>query len=337
MEGNQDKLGLLAIFAPDADIGSLRLRLGEAGIRTEQIEVLTPIPLAARGDAAIHPFWPYGITIAAGLVGIAVGVFFAAGTAALYPLPTGGKPIIAAPVVGIISYETMMLLAVVVTFLTAIVRIRRAQRMTVDRETRIDEGTMALSLRVIHQGQEADIRRVLETAGAQDIRLVSTHHPLPDKQQPAQALTALTLFFVAAAGCSPDMQEQPSYRSQESPRRHSPPESIPRQSLAVISHEALAESSMPDRAKELYRVNCLPCHGDSGEGTGPVAPYLNELPANLLAPKVRALSSAEIYNVITNGKDMMPSFRGELSATERMVIASFVQSMRPDAPLLTPK
>ena len=128
----------------------------------EQIEVLTPIPLAARGDAAIHPFWPYGITIAAGLVGIAVGVFFAAGTAALYPLPTGGKPIIAAPVVGIISYETMMLLAVVVTFLTAIVRIRRAQRMTVDRETRIDEGTMALSLRVIHQGQEADIRRILE-------------------------------------------------------------------------------------------------------------------------------------------------------------------------------
>lgn len=125
------------------------------------------------------------------------------------------------------------------------------------------------------------------------------------------------------------MQEQPSYRSQESPRLHSPSGSIPLQSRAVVSAKALAESHTPDRAKELYRVNCLPCHGDSGEGTGPVAPYLNELPANLLAPRIRARSKEQLYNVITNGKDMMPSFKGELSATERMIIASFVQSMGP--------
>ena len=164
-------------------------------------------------------------------------------------------------------------------------------------------------------------------AGAEDMRLVSQDLPLPGRQ-PSQALAVLTLLYLAG-GCSPDMQEQPSYRSQEAPRLHSPTGSIPRESRALISREALANDSMSARAKELYRINCLPCHGENGKGTGPVAPFLKELPTNLLAPQVQALSRDQLYDVITNGKDMMPSFNGELSATERMTIASFIQSMGP--------
>ena len=332
MNGNHDRVGLLALFPPDADIDSTRLRLDAAGLRQEQITLLSPVPMAAPNSQTIPPFWPYGITIAAGLVGIGVGLFFAAGTAALYPLVTGGKPIVAAPVVGIISYETMMLMAVVVTFVTMIVRIRAARNLTVDREARIDDGRLALSVRDVHDDQEAAIRRILEEAGAQDIRSVSDELPLLKGQSHAHVVVVLTLCCLAAAGCSQDMQEQPSYRSQEAPRLHSPSGSIPRDSRTVISHGALTDDRMPDRAKELFRINCLPCHGESGEGTGPVAPYLKELPANLLAPRIRALTSTELYDIITQGKDMMPSFRGELSADERMILASFVASMRPDSP-----
>ena len=335
MNGNHDRVGLLALFPPDADLDSSRLRLETAGIRQEQITLLSPVPMAAPKTQAIPPFWPYGITIGAGLVGIGVGLFFAAGTAALYPLMTGGKPIVAAPVVGIISYETMMLMAVVVTFVTVIVRIRHAGGLTVDREARIDDGRLALSVRDLHGDQEAAIRKILEQAGAQDIRVVSTDLPLLESQRPAHVVALMALCCLAA-GCSQDMQDQPSYRSQEAPRLHSPSGSIPRHSRTVISHEALTDDRMPDRARELFRINCLPCHGKSGEGTGPVAPYLKQLPANLLAPRVRALSSTQIYDIITQGKDMMPSFRGELSADERMILASFVQSMKSDLPSSQP-
>ncbi len=336
MVENHNRVGLLALFPPDADIDSSRLRLEGAGIFQEQITLLSPIPLAAPKTQATPPFWPYGITIGAGLVGIGIGLFFSAGTAVLYPLVTGGKPIVAAPVVGIISYETMMLMAVVVTFVTMIVRIRRARDLTVDREARIDDGRLALSVRDIHDDQEATVRKILEEAGAQDIRSVSADLPLLESQSPAHVVTMLALCCLAVAGCSQDMQEQQSYQSQEAPRLHSPSGSIPRDSRTVISHEALAAHRMPDRAKELFRINCLPCHGESGEGTGPVAPYLKQLPANLRASRVRALSSTEIYDIITQGKDMMPSFLGELSADERMVLASFVQSMRPDSPPAQP-
>ena len=337
MDGSQPKLGMLAVFAPDADLESLRLRLAEAGIPKRHISVLSSLPLGSRSQQAVHPWWPYGMTIAAGLVGIGAGVFFAAGTAAMYPLMTGGKPIVAAPIVGIISYETMMLLAIVVTFLTMIVRMRRGRRWTVDREPRIDGGRLALSVVLVDDGQEANVRRLLETAGAEDIRLVSRDVPRPLGRKPSHALPAFTLLVCVAGGCSPDMQEQPSYRSQESPRLHSPPGSIPRHSRALVSAEAFSNGALPDQAKALYRINCLPCHGHSGEGTGPVAPYLHESPANLLAPKIRALSREQLYDVITNGKDMMPSFRGELSATERMIIAAYVQAMKPDGPPRQPQ
>ncbi len=332
MVENQTRIGLLALFPPDADIDSSRLRLERIGISQEQITLLSPIPLADPRTQPHPPFWPYGLTIAAGLVGIGIGLFFAAGTAVLYPLMTGGKPIVAAPVVGIISYETMMLMAIMVTFVTMIVRIRGSRNLTVDREARIDEGRLALSVRDVRDGQAAAVRRILEEAGAQDIRSVSGDLPLLKGQSPAHTVAMLTLCCLAAAGCSQDMQEQQSYQSQEAPRLHSPSGSIPRDSRTVISHAALAADRLPDRAGELFRINCLPCHGEGGEGTGPVAPYLNQLPANLRTARVRALTRTEIYDILTQGKDMMPSFRGELSADERMMLASFVASMKADSP-----
>lgn len=299
MSRNQPPEGLVALFPPDADLDVVRLSLKEAGISAEQITVLTPVPLTTAitpGDSS-QPLWPYVITIAAGLVGIAVGVFFAAGTAALYPLMTGGKPIVAAPIVGIISYETMMLLAIVVTFITMIVRIRRARRDSVDREARIDEGKIALSVSLVEGNQEEHIKTLLETAGAEDVRIVTQLPPIRQGIQQAHVMAAWLLLWINLSGCSPDMQEQPSYRSQEAPRLHSPPGSIPRDSRAILSREALTVGLDVDRAAKLYRINCLPCHGESGEGTGLVAPYLNELPANLRAPKVRALSKTELYRL----------------------------------------
>ncbi len=332
MSRNQPRRGLLALFPPDVDLDSVRLSLVEAGISQDQIGLLTPVPLndGSGPDDASRPFWPYGITIAAGLVGIAVGVFFAAGTAALYPLMTGGKPIVSAPIVGIISYETMMLLAIVVTFITMIVRIRRARQTSVDREARIDDGKIALSVCLVEGSREQSVKTLLEMAGAEDVRLLAQPSRIQQELQGAPATAAWLLVWVSALGCSPDMQEQPSYRSQEAPRLHSPPGSIPRESRAVLSRDALAAGLASNHGSELYRVNCLPCHGEGAEGTGLVAPYLNQLPENLRAPRVQALSKAELYRIITNGKDMMPSFRGELSATERMILASFIQAMEPD-------
>ncbi|MBA2485517.1 MAG: cytochrome c [Nitrospira sp.] len=38
---------------------------------------------------------------------------------------------------------------------------------------------------------------------------------------------------------------------------------------------------------------------------------------------------AALYAIVTDGKDLMPSFKGELSATERWVVAQYVTSLSP--------
>ena len=328
---NPANVELVGLYHPNIDLPDLLGRLGDAGVPADAVAVLTPLPLSPQTRRSPKRLSPYLITIVAGVIGIGVGVFFAAGTAALYPLMTGGKPIIAPPVVGIVSFETMMLLAVLATFVTMIVRVRRALRHGVMRDPRIDDGMVAISLRLPREDRFlAAIRVILEDAGAKDIRVISPEPPATeDRVTAGQALAVLACMLCAAtSGCSQDMQDQASYQPQEPPRLHSPPESVPRQSRSAVVSHAKRVGLSTDEGIRLYRINCLHCHGPDGEGDGPVAGYLKELPANLRSHKVQQKSDADIYAIISQGKDMMPPFQGELSAQERWTLAGFVKSLR---------
>jgi mono/diheme cytochrome c family protein len=319
---------IFALFQPGVDISSLLAQLQKAGVRRETIALNSPLPLEHVSPPARFPLLPYFITIAAGLVGVGVGVFFAAGTAALYPIETGGKSIVAAPVVGIISYETMMLLAVLATFLTMIVRIVRDQGRASTRDRRVDDGMVGVTVPLAPHELEPVLRGILEQAGATDITIRAHEHVQPGWEPNGQALAGwalLALFCGSLAGCSRDMQDQPSYHPQEAPRLHSPVGSVPRDSRAVISADRHNNVVGTDSGEQLYRVNCLHCHGPSGEGDGPVAAYLKEQPANLLSRAVQEKAQSELYDIVTRGKDMMPSFRGELSAAEREAVADYVK------------
>jgi hypothetical protein len=336
MDENPANIELVALYHPDIDLPGLLRRLGDAGVPGDTVAVLTPLPLSLQTRRPPNRLSPYLITIVAGIIGIGVGVFFAAGTAALYPLMTGGKPIIAPPVVGIVSFETMMLLAILATFVTMIVRVRRAAEQGAKRDPRIDDGMMAISVRLTPEGRFlTSIRTILEDAGAKEIRVVSPRPPAPeDRVTAGQVFAVLACAFCAAlSGCSQDMQDQASYQPQEAPRLHSPPDSVPRQSRStVVSHARRIELSADDGAR-LYRINCLHCHGPDGHGDGPVAGYLKELPANLLSAGVQEKSAEDLYASITQGKDMMPSFQGELSAEERWTLAQHVKRPAPAEPV----
>lgn len=186
MEASPEHREVSALFEPDADLSAVVARLGQTGVTRDAIIICSPLPLQhGTPKASMLPYW---ITIVAGIMGIVVGIFFAAGTAALYPLMTGGKSIVAAPVVGIISYETMMLLAVLATFVTMIVRIRR-QRGAGSRDARIDDGMVQLIVALAPDGSEPEVLRILETAGATDINITSARSPdqgwAPTSQAPA--------------------------------------------------------------------------------------------------------------------------------------------------------
>jgi len=325
-----DVLELHGLFSCDVDLAALTARIRQAGVPQEQVHVLSPLPLSSRASDRIACMPLYGFTIGAGLVGIGVGIFFAAGTAVMYPLMTGGKPIVAAPIVGIISYETMMLLAIVTTFLAMLLRIKTTNAEIHSRDSRIDDGRIAVVVHVPMFGQIAGmVQDAMEQAGALDVRLsvISSHQQSETQavRRAAGLLLPLVMTGVLTA-CSQDMQDQPSYQAQEAPRRHSPIGSVPRNSREVGVHPELSQRPV-EAGVRLFHINCAHCHGVQGEGDGPVASFLKERPVNLKSEEVRAMSERAIYRVVTEGKDMMPSFQGELSVQERFQVARFVASL----------
>ena len=322
-----------ALYPFDVEMEPLAQSLRDNGVSDSQIALVTPLPLSERASARIGSMPFYAFTFVAGLLGIGIGVFFAGGTAALYPLMTGGKPIISVPIVGIISYETMMLSAIVVTFIIMIVSIKRSHRAAVQRDTRIDDGYIMVVVSLPPDPACAvQIRELLQRADPVEIHMLNPLSPessAPNARAVAVALVGLC-WFAVFAGCSRDMQEQPSYQPQEAPRLHSPSGSVPRDSRSVI--QVTGAPAQIDEGARLFRINCVHCHGAQATGEGPVAPYLKEKPSNLLDRDVQELSVEALYDTVTNGlaidgRDVMPPFKGELSAGERRSVAAYVKSL----------
>lgn len=140
------EMTVLALFEPSGYPESLVDELRNAGVREDAVEVLSPLPI--HETALLRPIRVplHLIAIIAGLLGIGLGVMVTAGTALLYPIVTGAKPIVAPPVVGIIAFETMMLVAIVTTFAAMLIRLRSESRNAAEHDPRIDDGLIGVVL-----------------------------------------------------------------------------------------------------------------------------------------------------------------------------------------------
>ena len=95
----------------DEAVLTVRLLLGSE-VRASDIEVISAEPIheiesLITGKSRLPIF-----VLGGAFLGIAAGYFLASGTAQLYPINTGGMPIVSLLPVGIVTYEAMMLFAV---------------------------------------------------------------------------------------------------------------------------------------------------------------------------------------------------------------------------------
>ena len=82
----------------------------------------------------------------------------------------------------------------------------------------------------------------------------------------------------------------------------------------------------------LYAVNCVPCHGVSGTGDGPIGLTMNPRPANLKQHAIPgAHTDAQLYEWITNGfpGTRMPAFKTTLSDTDRWNLVNYIRTLAP--------
>ncbi|MGD0736937.1 MAG: cytochrome c [Terracidiphilus sp.] len=77
---------------------------------------------------------------------------------------------------------------------------------------------------------------------------------------------------------------------------------------AAPANTAKSTPASRERAKKLYTMDCALCHGDNGNGKTDLAKDMQLTIADWTDPKtLENRSDQELYNVIRNGKDKMPS------------------------------
>lgn len=144
----------------------------------------------------------------------------------------------------------------------------------------------------------------------------------------------LFLFDVIKIDWISFMEIQPSYRPMENPLL--PPErSIPVEGAVSIPGMGAPENlSTVDEASlargaELYAIHCQMCHGTTGEGNGPIAPFLANRPANFTTEVVQSKSDGSFFLAISNGIDgRMPALNENLTVSERWDVVNFLRTLK---------
>ncbi len=109
--------------------------------------------------------------------------------------------------------------------------------------------------------------------------------------------------------------------------------------LRVPERPALDDTDV-EKGREVYQERCWFCHGDDGDGEGPVAPYLFPRPRDFTMGsfKLRTTQSGELpldedlFRTITLGIDgtAMPGWESHLTEEERWQVIAYVKSFAAD-------
>lgn len=129
------------------------------------------------------------------------------------------------------------------------------------------------------------------------------------------------------------MEIQPSYRPMEDPLPV-PARSIPVEGPAYIPNMGLPENpTVADEASlargaEFYAINCKMCHGESGQGNGPIAALILNRPANLTSDVVQSKSDGSLFMTISNGVDgRMPALNENLTVSQRWDVVNYLRTL----------
>ncbi len=100
----------------------------DRGVRRTDIEVISSEPIQEVESLLAGKSRLPLVVVSGAAVGVISGLLLASGTARLYPINTGGMPIVSLLPAGIVAYEVMMLIAILSCFATLLFEAKLLRR-----------------------------------------------------------------------------------------------------------------------------------------------------------------------------------------------------------------
>lgn len=171
--------------------------------------------------------------------------------------------------------------------------------------------------------------------------------------QPLRAALLLSgLLFLAAAGCSQKMDDQPKLEVYETSEffqdglaMRPPVEgTVPRGGLRLDVHflegkvggqlatswpdDVTIDRAFVERGRERYDAFCSMCHGLAGYGDGTVVARGFPAPPSYHIDRLREVPHGHIYDVITNGLGRMPRLSDRITPRDRWAIVAYLRALQ---------
>jgi mono/diheme cytochrome c family protein len=102
--------------------------------------------------------------------------------------------------------------------------------------------------------------------------------------------------------------------------------------IALSARSSFSQADDKTASADVFKDNCSSCHGDDGAGSA--------LGKRLKSPDLRTKeihdkAASELVKTITDGKDKMPPFGGQLTPDQINALVEYVRSLH--TPADTPK
>ena len=82
------------------------------------------------------------------------------------------------------------------------------------------------------------------------------------------------------------------------------------------------------RGEQRFNINCAICHGLNAAGNGIVKQYGLTTVVTLQDERIRTMSDGEIFNTITNGKNTMLGYGGQVTVSDRWAIVAYLRALQ---------
>lgn len=102
---------------------------------------------------------------------------------------------------------------------------------------------------------------------------------------------------------------------------------MPDSLVKLLSNPVPMSEFSIERGKKQYNTYCSPCHGYFGAGDSRLNGQFPN-PPTLHSKKVRDWADGNIYNVMTNGQNVMPSYAKQISRDDRWAIVNYIRVLQ---------
>lgn len=107
-----------------------------------------------------------------------------------------------------------------------------------------------------------------------------------------------------------------------------PPLPVGEDAASIVNPFQTDDRAAVERGAAVFAAFCQPCHGPDGQGDGLVPQHGFPAPPPLSRGQTQRKTDGQMFQILTNGQNAMPSYASQISREDRWKAILHVRSMR---------